>query len=119
MAAKLGLSRDCTQQNFSGFNTQRRVEVENVNLSIHGVTSETDKRSYDVSNVLAMSDEHMPSISTSLPHQINMNDYPHLCDIENPVLPLDRVDLLLGIDNYHLFKAMESIESASSGLFTE
>ena len=93
--------------------------MEHINLSIRGVTSETEKRSYDVSNVFVMSDEHMPSISTSLPHQINMNDYLHLCDIENPVLPLDRVDLLLGIDNYHLFKAMGSIESASSGFFME
>ena len=75
--------------------------------------------SYDVSDVLVMSDEHMPSISTSLPHQINMTDYPHLCDIENPLLALDRIDLLLGINNCHLFKAMGSTESESSGLFAE
>ena len=64
VATKLGLNGERTQQTISGFNTQRRVEVEHVNLSIRGVSSETEKRTYDVSNVLVMSDEHMPSIST-------------------------------------------------------
>ena len=54
-----------------------------------------------------------------MPYQINKNDYPHLCEIENPVLPLHRVDLLLGIDNYHLFKGMVTTESTSLGLFAE
>ena len=90
-----------------------------MSLSICGVSSETEKKPYDVNDVLVMNDEHMPSISTSLPRQINMNNYPHLCDIDITVLLLDRVDLLLGICNYHLFKMIGTIKSASLGLFAE
>ena len=35
------------------------------------------------------------------------------------MLPLHRVDLLLGIDNYHLFKGMVTAESASLKFFAE
>ena len=100
----------------SGINITRQFEVENVSFYIRAIGLYTPY--YKMTDVKIT--DNVPAMTSSLSHVLDMNRYPEFTDIPYHTILEESCELLLGIDQYHLFATLDPQNTIISGqLFVE
>ena len=110
VAKKLGLRGERIRVMVGGINTVRSVYACSAPLRIKGIGKQ---ESHALHDVLLL--ERLPTVASSLPHNLDIEKYPHLHHLELHHIPREACDMLIRSDNFHLFE--HRIESANSILF--